>query len=184
MAKRPKLSRQAVLRYVFHPRTAPKPLGIRKSLVTSTKWKTSRKNSWNAMSVADQQAIIASGKQNDYLTGKITLAESRRILRPEAIKYKVAKPTRATVNNAIADRLYNIANNKPESAKYRSRPDSKGRILEKSPASKKHITEKVRRMNAETKRAAMNISSYEELVDFASDDNLIDDDGINPFWYH
>lgn len=185
MAKRrPKLSRDSLLNYVFHPRTAPKPLGIRKSLVTSTKWKTSRKASWNKMDADKQQAIIAAGQQNSYLTGKTTLADAKRALRPTAIAKGIARPTRADTNRAITDRLFSVANNRPESAKYRSRPDSKGRILEKSPASKKHISDKVRRMNADTKRAAMNISSYEELVDFASDDNLIDDDGINPFWYH
>lgn len=171
MARRPKLSRKALLNYVFHPRTAPKPLGIRKSLVTSTKWKTSRKNSWNAMSVADQQAIIASGKQNDYLTGKITLAESRRILRPEAIQQRVARPTRASINKQVAAHILSLTSNRPDKL-YRSAPNVKT------------ISKNVAKMGVREKQIAMGLSSYEELVSEATDANNIDEDGINPFWYH
>lgn len=182
--KRPKLSRDAVLNYVFHPRTAPKPLGIRKSLVTSTKWKTSRKSSWNKMDADKQQAIIAAGQQNSYLTGKTNLADAKRALRPTAIAKGIARPTRTDTNRGVANHLLAIATGRPESAKYRSRPNSKGVTLEKSAPNKKSIYDRVKGMNAEQKRTAMGLGSYDELVDAATDDNLIDEDGINPFWYH
>lgn len=184
MAKRPKLSRESLLNYVFHPRTAPKPLGLRKSLVTSTKWKSGRKAAWNKMDPAKQRAIIAAGQQTSYLTGKTTLADAKRALRPEAIERKLAFPTRTEQNANVVNHIFALAKTRPDSSKYRSRPNSKGVILEKSPPSKKGILDKVKGMGAEQKRIAMGLSSYEDLVDAATDDNLIDEDGINPFWYH
>lgn len=184
MAKRPKLSRDALLNYVFHPRTAPKPLGIRKSLVTSTKWKSSRKSAWNKMPAERQQTIIAAGQQNSYLTGKTNLADARRAIRPEAVRKRIARPTRADTNAQVANRIFSLAKNRPYDQVYRNRPNSKGKHLEKSPPDKRGINARVKGMNAEQKRRAMGLSSYEDLVDAATDDNLIDDDGVNPFWYH
>jgi hypothetical protein len=96
MAKRPSLSDQSFLGYVFSPKKNPLPSGIRKSRLVGTQGGRTkgRLAAYNRMSPANQELLKRAGTRDAYLKGEGTLADARRTLREKAVQLGIAKPLR------------------------------------------------------------------------------------------
>jgi hypothetical protein len=172
-----RFDRDSFLSHVFHPNKVSRPTGLRKTSISGKGWKASRRNSFNRMDAVKQRTIKESGTLTSYLKGETTLADAKRKLRPEAIQKGIAKPPRvrgkANSDATIIEKLLGLANHRPDNSDHHGTID------------RETVTHNVRdRMSGEQKAKAMGLSSYEELVEEATDDNNLDADGRNPFWYH
>lgn len=170
MARRPPLSDTSFLNAIFHPKTAQRPTGIRKSSASiNSKRKASRVKAFNNLDPLKQQIIIRAGNKESYLRGASTLNESRQQLRPEAVSKGIARPlTPSSV--AIAAIV--------GAAQDRNQIDDSGKL--KAPISINRVAKNVHRMTRSQKAKAERISSYQELMDLI--DEYADDDD-NPFFY-
>ena len=172
----PNMSRD-LLNNIFHPTKSKRPKGLRKTQVSGSNWKASRRRSFNSMDAVKQNTIRAAGQFESYLKGDTTLADARNRLRTDAIQQGIARPTKGSTIGDVVEKLFSFASERPE--RYNMGGDDYH-----AEVSKKTIRGYVGKMDKETLAAAKGIGSYEELAGLASDDNLIDEDGNNPFWYH
>ena len=92
MANQPSKS---LLQSVFAKSKAPAGYSqrLRKTTATNNSKRNSRRvRSFNNLSALNQKIITTAGTKEAYLRGTTTLAESRQLLRPQAIAIGVAKP--------------------------------------------------------------------------------------------
>lgn len=97
MAKRPPLTDKSFLASLFSPKKNPLPAGIRKTTLKGLKGgrKASRLAAFNRMSPKSQETLKQAGLRDAYLTGNATLTDAKKTLRPRAIAFGVARPTKA-----------------------------------------------------------------------------------------
>lgn len=99
MARRPKLSDDTFLRYLFSPAKNPLPTGIRKRNLTSAKGRSkNRLAAYNRMSGANQELLRRSGLREEYLKGEASLKDARAVLRSHAVGKGIAKPPRVSIS--------------------------------------------------------------------------------------
>lgn len=95
MANRPRLSNSSFLSFIFHPKKALKPTGLRKTTLTGTKGRNKRRlAAYNRMPAANQEILKRAGQRDAYLRGDTTLAKAKAFLRETAVQLGVAKPVR------------------------------------------------------------------------------------------
>lgn len=100
MAQRPPLSDSTFLAAVFHPKTSPIPVGLRKRKLTSVaSRKATRVKSYNSMSAVSQRILDETKQREAYLRGDITIADAKRVLRNKAVDLGIAKPLRPKVTH-------------------------------------------------------------------------------------
>lgn len=93
--KRPSLSDNSFLQYVFSPKKHLLPVGLRRTKLVGTKGRAKgRVASYNKMSAANQEVLKRSGKRDSYLKGEVTFNEAKRALRDVAVGLGVVKPLR------------------------------------------------------------------------------------------
>jgi hypothetical protein len=171
MARRPAMSSDAFLNAVFHPTKAPRPKGIRKSSASvNSKRKSSRVSAFNRMDPLKQQIIIRAGNKEAYLRGSATLAESKQILRPQAVNLGAAKPI-AVTQEAVAA-IVAVAALRPQL-------DNRGKL--KAPINPKVVRKHVAKMTQAQKRRAKGFSTYEELLEAI--DDTTDEEGMSVYFY-
>src|SRR4030042_418582 len=87
------LAESDFLSHVFHPRTVPRPKGLRKRKVTG-RGKGRRAAPIRAFNRFDpvKQRIIDTAGREKYLRGELSLAAAKRGLRPRALAKGIAKP--------------------------------------------------------------------------------------------
>lgn len=95
--RKPVLSDESFLAFLFHPKKHSQPAGIRKTTLVGVKGgrSKSRLRAFNRMPAASQETLRRAGLRESYLKGESTLADAKRKLRPQAIALNVAKPVRA-----------------------------------------------------------------------------------------
>jgi hypothetical protein len=136
------------------------------------------------MSAVNQEALKRAGTRDAYLRGDITLAESKRTLRPQAIALNVAKPIRprgsrlpaggmrTSLKRMIAQHIKNVVRDE-------------GRPLNPATVDREIVwlddeSPDMERWNyGQVKYAGRKGSEYER-TDYESGRVVIH----NPFWYH
>lgn len=109
MAKRPTLSEDSFLGFLFSPSKHPQPAGIRKRTLKGVKGqKKGRIAAFNRMTPVKQELLKRSGKQDAYLRGEATLADAKNALRPTAIAKNLAKPLRPKAQPAYTQTALDI----------------------------------------------------------------------------
>jgi hypothetical protein len=112
MPKRPRLTTQSFLAFIFHPTKNPTPSGIRHTSVKASKGrKPARVRSYNKLSAEKQEILRRTGNREAYLKGETTLLNARRELRTEAVTRGITKPL-GDPNKAISN-LIRLANQRP-----------------------------------------------------------------------
>jgi hypothetical protein len=95
MAKRPALSDNSFLAYLFSPKKNALPTGLRARPITATKGrKVARVNAYNKLPAAKQEVIRRSGLRDAYLRGEVTFTDAKKSLRPKAESLGIVKPVR------------------------------------------------------------------------------------------
>lgn len=176
MAKRPALSNESFLGYLFSPKKHPLPAGIRKTTLKGLKGgrKKARLTSFNRMSPASQETLRRSGLREAYLRGEASLADAKSALRPQAVNLKLARPLRTKPKRQTAlDRMIQD--------RFISKMRASGRPVNMRTVEQEELwlvpTEDMLTWQAQDFRyAGRKGSEYERE----------DDDGTkhNPFWYH
>jgi hypothetical protein len=174
MARRPNLTTDTFLAYIFHPKKNAMPTGMRKRNVSSAKGRNARRvRAFNKLTPAQQRVLDTTGNREKYLKGEITLTEAKRELREQAIQRGIAKPLRTLKERAITN-ILTVAEQRI--------------ISEKSSAIRKDTVERnVDRMTVPQRRLAARVS-YEELAELGRDNERLEVDTDtgeewNPFWY-
>lgn len=183
------VSESSFLSFLFHPRTTPRPKGLRKRRVTGRGKgrKASRIRAFNKLDPVKQRAIDAAGREK-YLRGEMTLVEARRSIRPRAVEIGVAKPVPGDKKTAI-DNFWTQAKASQKDAPYREAGRTAGEL--KSPVSFTTIVYNVREMMTPGERERATRMTYTQLRAMAikrGRPRVERDTGeiveYNPFWYH
>ena len=185
-----KLSENTFLQYVFHPKKAVRPTGVRRHKIT---WigkgrKARRIRAYNKMDPLKQRIIEAVGRER-YLRGEITLAEAKQELRPVAIERGIAKPVKprgiAPIDRAKAeaDAIANILRVAEQRDPYRENGD------EKSPISPRTVLSNVKTLMRPQDVIEAREITYRELKKRAESTlnlrvNMDTGEIHNPWWYH
>lgn len=95
MAQRPALTDSSFLNFLFHPKKASQPTGLRKSKLASAKGRNPRRlRAYNNLTAVQQETLKRSGQREAYLKGETTLAKAKAALRPTAVNLGIAKPVK------------------------------------------------------------------------------------------
>lgn len=96
MVKRPALTEDTFLSFVFHPSKNAQPKGLRKSVLKGTQGGRSkaRLTAFNGMTAVNQAILNRTGTRDAYLRGEVTLREAKRQLRQRAVASGIVKPLR------------------------------------------------------------------------------------------
>ena len=173
MANRPVFSIGSFLKHLFSPSKNPKPTGIRKVKLTSTKGRDRKRvASFNRMSATNQKALTESGQREEYLKGEVSFREAKTMLRYEAQSRGIVKASpsaqRTTLDMMIASHLIHTV-----------------RAAGK-PVNPRSVAKNIRHLDQPT--PAMLNWNYGDFLDAARDDDYVTEDANgearNPFWYH
>lgn len=174
MAKRPPLSEDAFLRFVFRPKSNPMPTGMRKRHVSSTRGRNSRRvAAFNKLSPAQQRILDRTGNREKYLKGEVNLSEAKRQLRGVAERTGVFESAKSLKQRGIANIL--------------ARAEEREVTPKTSAIKPQTVEENANRWNPTERKIAARLT-YPELKALASDKNLeeVDTDTgeiYNPYWY-
>ncbi len=105
MAKRPPLSEQSLLAYIFSPKKNALPTGLRARPITSSKGrKAARVSAYNKMPAVKQEVLKRSGQRDAFLAGTITFTDAKKLLRQTAVQKGIVKPVRARAPRSGKDK--------------------------------------------------------------------------------
>lgn len=190
-----KLSENAFLRFIFHPKKEKRPTGVRKRQITGRGKgrKASRIRSYNKLDPFKQRTIDAVGRER-YLRGEVSLGEAKRELRPEAIRRGLAKPVRQrkitppsepepVPIDDVGPAIRQIAEVVQERDPLRDNGEAK------SPVSYPRIVSNVETHMTSVERAEAARITYLRLKEHATTTRNLRIDTItgeiyNPWWYH
>lgn len=165
------MSSDAFLNAVFHPKTAPRPTGLRRASASMNSLrKASRVRAFNKLDPLKQQIIIRAGNKESYLRGNSSIADSRASLRVQAVGKGIAKPV--TPSSVAAGKIVAAAS---------QRPAFDGAGKPKGDVNPDAVLRNVRKMTPSQKRRAEGVTSYEDLLEMI--DETRDDEGYSPFFY-
>lgn len=175
MPRRPVLSDDSFLASVFRPSKNPRPVGLRKRTIAKTRARrTSRVKSYNRFDATKQEILERTGNRERYLRGEVSLAEARQELRVDAIARGIAKPyvpTSERRRRAIAN-IERLAHRRPVR-------------LNQGSVNPLTIQTNVAYMSDRQLTRAINLQTYEDLLDASQDDDetLPVDADMNVFFY-
>lgn len=178
MARRPKLSEDSFLKFLFAPSKNPLPTGLRKQKLVGTKGRSkSRLAAYNRMSAANQELLKRSGTRDAYLRGETSLQQARYDIRPQAIAKGIAKPLRppaSTPERSLDERVAGYV--------YRSLTHGAGRPR----VNGNKIRQRVPHLPADVKPRVLKWTPTQIRAYGADDSNkvMIGKTEVNPLWYH
>lgn len=185
MAKRPALSENSFLGFLFKPSKNQQPSGLRHNTLTGRTGRNPRRlRAYNKLSAVQQETLKRSGQREAYLKGETTLAKAKAALRPTAIQLGITKPVRSRTKPAPA------RDSTPE-----------GRRVRLEAMIQKHlrtvIVDAGRPWNQQTSDAEIvYIEPENEMMDWtygqvsyagrrgSEYETFVDGKLHNPFWYH
>lgn len=185
MAKRrPTLSNNSFLGFLFRPSKNPLPTGLRKTTLRGTADRNPRRlRAYNKMTAAQQEVLRRSGQREQYLKGETTLAKAKASLRGAAIQLGIAKPlkpkrapARDTSPEGRRDRLEAMI-------QYHLRAVI---VDEGLPWNQQTSDEEIAFLDPETMMLSWDYGQVKYAGQQGSEYEVVGADGKthNPFWYH